>query len=181
MVKAKIARKYNVFLVILGIILLSILAFFLTTLGTAHAPQNIQNTQAGSQTQLLKNIVSPYTDVAWSMPQLVKIPTQYGDISGRQMTTTMKTDKAMVVHQEDDTALKNMGFTPDMMLSADGPGSSQWAYKKTTGNNSSQILLFSYQTKPSANQSSNEPLQFNCPCTVTMTAFLSNPFPLSNE
>lgn len=62
----------------------------------------------------------------------------------------------------------------DNNLAADGPGSSLWGYKKEV-DGKTQIIIFSYKTQPTSNKP-DEPLQFDCPCKVDWSVFISYPF-----
>jgi len=90
------------------------------------------------------------------------------------MKATVTSPTASIPHFEMASALKTQGFIPDLNLSADGPGSSNWGYVNSN-NEETQVIIFSYKTRPT-NSNPNEPLEFNCPCKVNLSVFVSNPF-----
>lgn len=140
---------------------------------TSHETK-IQPTQESVTAKDIFAQLPVWTPHTWSNPQTVTTQTLYGNLSGVQTTSQVTSPQAHMTHFENDTFIKNLGFVMDNNLSADGPGSSVWGYKKTSGTQT-EIVVFSYQTKPTSSNP-NEPLQFNCPCTVTLTTFVSNPF-----
>ena len=124
---------------------------------------------------LLADVAVWYPSAPWSNPHETKSQTPYGDLNGEEMTATVTSDNASITHFEMEDELTKMGFEPDNSLAADGPGSSQWGYKKEQ-NGQTQLLIFSYRTQPSSTNP-NEPLQFDCPCTVDVSVFASDPTP----
>lgn len=110
----------------------------------------------------------------WSFIKTASTSSYYGTLTGKEIDATMITQQATISHFEDIAFLQNLGFDQDRNLSADGPGSSVWGYKKTT-NNTSQVVLFSYTTLP-VTVVPNEPIQFSCPCTTNVSVFVSDPF-----
>lgn len=136
---------------------------------TTNAPKVIT-----PQTSLLIDAAVWYPSAPWTEPREGNQATFYGNLSGELITAQITSPAASIDHFEDVSALKTKGFLPDNNLSADGPGSSSWGYKKTE-NGKSQIFLFGYQTEASSNNP-NQPLQFNCPCKVNITVFASKPF-----
>ena len=110
----------------------------------------------------------------WSTPQKASEQTMYGTLSGEKITATATSASAMVEPYEDKQALAAAGYTSDLNLAAGGPGSSVWGYKRMV-NGKKQVIIYSYQTQPTSNNP-NEPLQFNCPCKVGLSVFVSDPF-----
>lgn len=72
------------------------------------------------------------------------------------------------------TYLTANGWEQDNNIAADGPTGSTWGYKKAVGSKM-QILELSY-TNTSLTVTPGQPVQSICPCNVTYTVFLSNPF-----
>lgn len=127
-----------------------------------------------SETSLLADIAVWYPSAPWSTPKETTEQTMYGSLTGKSMKATVTSPTATLPHFEQVNTLVQKGFTLDNNLSADGPGSSVWGYKKEE-NGETQIILFSYKTEPSSSNL-NEPLQFNCPCKINTSVFVSNPF-----
>ncbi|HMS22572.1 MAG TPA: DUF333 domain-containing protein [Candidatus Levybacteria bacterium] len=121
---------------------------------------------------ILVSAKAKLSQATWGKPQKTNEPTPYGDLNGVKLSGKLTTSQATLPHFEDAEALKKLGYIPDNSLSADGPGSSVWGYKKQNSEKTS-IILYSYNTKPSSNNP-NEPLQFNCPCSMTVSVFISN-------
>ena len=115
-----------------------------------------------------------WNSAKWSFIKTISISSYYGRLTGKQIEATMTTQQVTIPHFEDSAFLQNLGFDQDRNISADGPGSSVWGYKKTTGS-SSQVVLFSYTTTP-VTVVPNEPIQFNCPCTTNLSVFVSDFF-----
>lgn len=116
-------------------------------------------------------------DASWGKPQDATEPTPLGNLTGVKLSATTTTSQATLPHFENTKDLERLGYKPDMSLSADGPGSSVWGYTKTE-NGDESVILFSYNTQPSSSNP-NEPLQFNCPCKMNISVFVSNPFKAS--
>jgi hypothetical protein len=163
-------KKFLIAFVVIVIVLFSGLYF---SSQTVHAPKTT-NTTMNPQTALLIDVAVWYPSAPWTTPKATSEQTQYGDLSGESMSATVTSQTAMLPHFEQQQTLKAKGFMPDMMLAADGPGSSMWGYKKDDGA-TSQILTFSYKTQPTSSNP-NEPLQFNCPCKLDISVFSSSPF-----
>ncbi|MEN9407892.1 MAG: hypothetical protein RLZZ455_1108 [Candidatus Parcubacteria bacterium] len=107
-----------------------------------------------------------YTDFAKNLPT-------------RTLSGTLQNGTAILNNLSEASAmnndfLKNNGWAEDPNQSADGPTGSVWGYKKTTGNKT-QILQLRY-TNTSITPLPNQPIQVTCPCNLTYTIFLSDPF-----
>lgn len=176
MKKAKNKTKKNagrilLWLFIVFLLLIAVSGFLFYKLYTQQQQQSAtQNISQSPQTSLLANIAVWYPSAPWSEPKSATQNTYYGKMSGESMSAVVTQNQASISHFEDQNALKNKGFTPDIYLQADGPGTSVWGYKNTKTN---QLILFSYSTEPT-NSNPNEPVQFNCPCKVVVTVFVSN-------
>lgn len=139
----------------------------------SNAPHAPNPSIPPSALEILVDAAVWYPSAPWSKPAIGRSPgSYYGNIDGQSITATVTSQTASIPHFEDVHALQAKGFVSDPNLAADGPGSSFWGYKKNVNGNQ-QIILFSYETKPTSNKP-NEPLQFNCPCKVQATAFVSN-------
>ncbi|MBP6913523.1 MAG: DUF333 domain-containing protein [Candidatus Levybacteria bacterium] len=145
------------------IICICVVVFTLPFVFSAHE-RNAASILASAKTKL--------TQATWGKPQKTTEPTPYGDLNGVKISGKLTTSQATLPHFEDAEVLNKLGYVPDNLLSADGPGSSVWGYKKQNSGKTS-IILYSYNTKPSSTKK-NEPLQFNCPCTMTVSVFISN-------
>lgn len=165
---------------------LLVLIFVIATLiGGSFYYRNYRNTHTPSPTptseptitqgvSILDSALKKNTGIKWSSAVKSSKNIQSITVQGEERKAVVTSQQAQYEHFEDDTYLTSQGFTADNSLSADGPGSSTWGYKKTQSN-ATQIILFSYKTTPTTNNP-NEPLSFECPCTVELSAFLSNPF-----
>lgn len=125
------------------------------------------------ETSLLVDAAVWYPSASWAPPAKASQTTYYGDLQGQSIKATVESSNPSLDHFEMPQMLKENGFLPDNNLSADGPGSSVWGYKKSE-NGMMQVMTFSYKTQPSSS-SPNEPLQFNCPCKIDVEVFVSNP------
>ncbi len=130
------------------------------------------------------NVLSPtqltsLQNINWSKAQETSQQTFYGLISGRLYTFSISSNEAQIQTFENKAELSKLGFILDSNLAASGPGSNIWGYKKVT-NGKTQIILFSYRTRPSSNKP-DEPLQFNCPCAVDLNIFISDSFSMTTS
>lgn len=126
------------------------------------------------ETKIINHLPSWMPTATWSETTSSQEQSSYGNISGYETTGTLTTKEPYISHFENPAFLQSLGFTPDNNILADGPGSSLWGYTKET-NGKKQIVFFSYQTKPTSTPT-NEPVQFNCPCQMKLTVFISNYF-----
>ncbi len=115
---------------------------------------------------------SNLSQASWGKSMETTEQTPLGNLTGEKITGTLTSDTAMLNHFEDVNELSKLGFKSDINLSADGPGSSQWGYTRKTGNGT-QVLIYSYNTTPTSDNP-DEPLQFDCPCEMTVSVFLSS-------
>lgn len=129
--------------------------------------------QSPSNPTLISYVVSPKIGT-WSSPFKKTTQTAYGNTTGKEIQTTVTGTITEFMNFENIKELESQGFSKDISLAADGPGSSVWGYKRFD-NDRTQIILFSYATKPT-NNNLDQPLEFDCPCEVTLTVFLSEPF-----
>lgn len=113
-------------------------------------------------------------EVVWSKPKAATQQTYYGTVKGTEITGKMVNREGYIEHPEDPTTLKAMGFSEDLNLSADGPGSSSWGYIKNIGD-MQEIIVLSYKNED-MHASSEGPLEAECPCTLLLTIFQSEPF-----
>lgn len=121
---------------------------------------------------ILQTVTSELPNATWVGPTVATQSTPNGQISGIQSTAQISTENPMLTHFENSQKLKDMGFSVDNNLMADGPGSSMWGYSKDT-NGQKQYILISYKTQPTSDNP-NAPLEFNCPCKMDITVFVSN-------
>lgn len=127
---------------------------------------------------IFTTLPSSLPSATWETPISSNLTTSYGNATGYLENGSITTEQTSLPHFEDKATMSSLGFTADNNLSADGPGSSLWGYKKTTGNEI-QLVIFSYKTA-STSSNPNEPLQFNCPCQTQVSVFVSNPFTPTN-
>lgn len=161
--------RVNISILVVGVALASVLFFFVIK-------DRSVSTVASLSSGVFSQAESALPDSTWSKPVATTENTSTGNVSGEKITTTLKSKEAMLTHFENVSDLKQMGFTQDSNLSADGPGSSVWGYKNPTTN---QVILYSYNTKPTSSNP-NEPLSFNCPCEMSVSVFVSNPSSMSS-
>lgn len=121
---------------------------------------------------IIQSVTSGLPNATWSTPATASETTGEGQLSGLESTTQISTENPMLTHFENAQKLKEMGFSVDNDLMADGPGSSMWGYSKND-NGEKQYVIISYKTQPTSSNP-NAPLEFNCPCTVDVSVFASN-------
>lgn len=126
-----------------------------------------------SDSLIFKMAESNLSDTSWGNPVNTTQQTPLGTFSGQEMTGMTTTSSPMITHFENVKELSKMGYKANQNLSADGPGSSQWGYSKDA-DGTTQIIIYSYKTAPTSNNP-DEPLQFNCPCSTTVSVFVSTP------
>lgn len=137
----------------------------------------VAQTQSAPLPENMNALVSVATWIpngGWTTPAMTTESTPYGELSGYSTTGTVTQDQAYMDPFEHKQELSGMGYTADPMLDASGPGSNMWGYKRTV-DGKEQILVLGYKTEPTSNNP-NEPLQFNCPCQIQVSAFVSEPF-----
>ena len=119
-------------------------------------------------------ITSPFSflatwvpDATWGAARQVTEDTPYGKVKGTKVEGTGKT-----VHRnfEDTRLVESWGYKPDMGLSADGPGSSNWGYSKTDKDGKTQIFTLGYSTGALMGPDSKTP------SSVSLFVFVSDPF-----
>ncbi len=166
-------KKY--FLILLAIIIIGIVLIdqrdkltFLPSITLSPTPAN------PIAEEILPNLPFWLPNTTWTTPSVTSMNTFYGSLVGEYAMTTVTSGQPRMDHFENVDLLASNGFHPDLNLAADGPGSSTWGYKKTA-DEQSQVVIFSYITTPTTIKS-DEPVAFSCPCTVTVSAFVSNPF-----
>lgn len=108
----------------------------------------------------------------FGLPKKTTEETSYGKMKGESLSGFTMSETASMEHFENPDYMQELGYAPDNNLSADGPGSSVWGYSKET-NGKKEVVLFSYETKPS-DSDPNTPLQFNCPCNTDVKVFVGN-------
>lgn len=158
-------------------VVLLIIFFALAIYRQAHAPSLPTSHTAIPPTDLvnvLAEVALSYPSAPWSEPLVATQITPYGTLKGAQIKATITSPQAYITPFVSNDQLKKLGFALDNSLAANGAGSGIWGYKKVD-NKFSQILLFMYQTHATSDNT-NEPLQFHCPCTMDITAFISNEY-----
>lgn len=133
-----------------------------------------QNTPLPQNADVLVSVAVWIPDAGWSVPSKTTESTAYGSLPGYKTVGTVTSDQAYLDPFEHKQELEGMGYVPDTGLDASGPGSNMWGYKRTV-DGKEQILVLGYNTQPSSSNP-NEPLQFNCPCQIEVSAFVSDPF-----
>lgn len=114
-------------------------------------------------------------EVVWSKPKSASEQVYYGTVKGTEISGTLVNKDGYIEHFEEPAVLEKQGYKEDLNLSADGPGSSLWGYTKEVGKDQMQIVTFSY-TNEDMYESSEGPLTADCPCTLTLSVFVSEPF-----
>ncbi len=133
-----------------------------------------QNAPLPENAGALVSVATWIPNGGWTTPAVTSESTPYGELSGYSTTGTVTMDQAYMDPFEHKEELSGMGYVADPMLEASGPGSNMWGYKRTV-DGKEQILVLGYKTQPTSSKP-NEPLQFNCPCTIRLSAFVSEPF-----
>lgn len=126
-------------------------------------------------TSVFEEAESWVPEVVWSKPKAGSEKMYYGTAKGVKIVGTLVNREGTVDHFEDPKILKRLGYKEDLNLSADGPGSSMWGYSKENANGMMEIVTFSYDNKDMY-ESSDGPLVSECPCTLILTVFVSEPF-----
>lgn len=167
-------KKFWIFIIIVILLIVSIVLLKKTQSSSTTNSNSAQPTLSSLNTNIFGQLATWLPEAKWSTPQTSTQTTLYGSATGKEVTGTVTNQNANMPHFDNASYLKTLGFSSDVNTQADGPGSSTWGYKKTTGDQI-QLILFSYKTKPS-NSNPSEPLQFNCPCKTAVSVFVSNPF-----
>ena len=116
-------------------------------------------------------------DAIWETPQASTESNSYGELTGTEVSGVIKDGGILPSTNEDgkfeDIATMNrLGFVKDINLSADGPGASNWGYKKSEGGQT-QIVIFRYSSRaiygPDAMNSTER-------SPTTISVFVSNPY-----
>lgn len=142
----------------------------LVTQGAQPADQtNTQNSQ-----NILENVASWTPSLPWTGQQHVSQDTAYGNLPGLEIDAKITSDQPSYPQFEQKDQLIKMGFAEDTNIAAGAPGASMWGYKRNV-NNQTQIIVFSYTTDY-PNVTPDQPIEFTCPCQMTLSAFLSDPF-----
>lgn len=153
--------------ILVGIILLILVVVFLLFFLNKF-------TVSTSQSEIQK-LSTETTEYSWGQPSQTSTNVfSYGNLAGEEITATTTTDVAFLPYFDNKEELEKQGYSQDINLTADSPGSSQWGYSKSI-NGKTQIVLFSYSVAPSQT-SADQPLEFNCPCSATVSIFVSDPF-----
>lgn len=161
MAKNNLPKRY--YLIPLGLI---IIASILLVVFQSFPGKTITTEQTP---EIFRELPSWKNDAVWSTPSDSSENTYLGNIKGQQTQAPLEVSEPNVAHFENIEYLLNHGFQPDNNLSADGPGSSSWGYKKTEAEKT-EVLIFSYQITPTSS-SPNSPLEFNCPCKGNLKVF----------
>lgn len=132
-----------------------------------------------SESTVFRMAESSLSSATWEKAADTTEQTPIGIFPGKIMKGTLTTNTASLNHFENVKELSKMGFQANQNLSADGPGSSQWGYSKEE-NNMTSVIIYSYKTDPTSTNP-NEPLQFNCPCTTSVSVFVSDPHEITSS
>lgn len=96
---------------------------------------------------VFSNLSTWVPTATWSTPHQTTEKTAYGELSG--MSSEAKITGSNDVGNSDlhnQPFMQKLGFESDMTFAADGPGASNWGYKKTE-NAKMTIVIFSYSTQ----------------------------------
>lgn len=164
----------KVILFALGVLAIIVLGFHFVVKPAKHKILQKTTPTLASQdfASLLVQAAVWYPSAPWTRPAPTTESTPLGNIKGQFIKATVSSPQASLDHFEDPNYLSTQGYTLDNTLAADGPGSSTWGYSKEA-NGKKFILLFSYETKAS-NTGQNAPLEFTCPCEVTVKVFTND-------
>ena len=171
--------------VIIGLVALIVLAVVGFVAVTKMGSQT--STTQLSQIQQTTTIVSPSPSVAqlsplfnelsswvptatWAAPTATTMDTSYGKLTGFIATGEIKgANPTIKRNYENVESLKNLGYVEDMSFAADGPGASNWGYKKVE-NGKMQVVQISYSTNRLLGpESKSAPF-------VNLSVFVSDPF-----
>lgn len=151
-------------LFVVGILVLGLILYFV---------YEESGKQTGASQSLTMYVKGPNMAI-WRNPNQTTTQTTYGNTEGTQIQATVTGEITEFMGFENKEELEKQGFSMDNSLAADGAGSSTWGYKRSDDDRT-QIITFSYSAKPTSNNP-NAPLEFNCPCEIKLTVFLSKPF-----
>lgn len=153
-----------------SLVALIILAFFAVRIyqETIHLSGSPVFTQAKQE----------FPHASWTAPRNAENSTfAYGVLKGKETIGSFKGSgmgNIYTIRMDTGKDLSKLGFTDDQSFSADGVDGSQWGYIKIK-NGEKQAVIYNYKIEiPRGNP--NEPLQVHCPCSTTITVFVSNPF-----
>lgn len=170
----KSSQTTKLILILLAVLALVVVGFYFAVKPTKHKILRKITPVLSSQdyASLLVQAAVWYPSAPWTRPAATTESTPLGNIKGQFIKATISSNQAVLSHFEDPNYLSSQGYSLDNTLAADGPGSSTWGYSKET-NGKKYILLFSYKTKAS-NAGQNQPLEFICPCDITVTVFTND-------
>ena len=156
---------------ILGILLVLIgIYLYKSTMDKQKASQAIMTGIAPTAEPLsspLSFLITWVPDATWGTPQHVTEDTPYGKLKGVKVEGAGKTARR---NFEDTALVESWGYKPDMGLSADGPGASNWGYSKTDKDGKTQIFTLGYSTGALMGPESKTP------SSVSLFVFVSDPF-----
>lgn len=168
---------------IVVLIVLAVVAFFaVSKMGSQTATTQLPQTQTTtSPAAALSPTVIPLSPIlnelsawvptaTWDTPKQTTYDSNYGKITGTLVTGEIKGSNMKIRRNyENKDFLTNLGYTEDMNLAADGPGASNWGYKRVV-NGKTEIVQFGYSTNRLLGPESNsEPF-------VNLSVFVSDPF-----
>lgn len=165
--KNHLPRRYYLITLLLIIIASIVLVIFQTTPTPPPAQINPQ-----SENPTFQKVTEWKPNAVWSMPTDSVQNTYLGEVNGKTSTANIRSDQATLSPFEDVAYLNSLGYELNQNLSADGPGSSVWGYKKGIDTDF-ELIIFSYVTTPT-NSNPNQPLEFNCPCEMKVEVFIGS-------
>lgn len=153
---------------------LAFIGYFLLAKYKHQAVAPTKEAEIQTSFSVFQNLLNNSQIATWTEPSAQSIQTSYGNLKGVSVSGQTTSKTASFPHFENTKTLAQEQYILDTNLSADGPGSSVWGYKKTEGEQA-KVVLFSYSTVPSSSNP-NEPLSFDCPCKVKLSVFISDSF-----
>jgi len=147
--------------------------FFTDILQLSSKQEKIQEAPKPDE-EIFSQVDEWVLEVVWEKPKAAEKQVYYGIVDGYERTGKIVNREGYIEHFENIDLLNSLGFSEDLNLSADGPGSSLWGYKKNIGQEL-QIVTLSYDNED-MHQSSDGPLVADCPCTLNLSVFVSNVF-----
>jgi len=111
-------------------------------------------------------------ETTWSTPKASIEKTDYGELQGMAVEGEIKgtgTGTTGKRNLKDQPFMQELGFTEDIKFMADGPGASNWGYKKTE-NGKMQIVIFRYSSNRLLGPESTAAPFLN------LSVFVSDPF-----
>ena len=170
--------------VIIGLVALIVIAVVgfvaVTKMGSQTSTTQLQQTQQtttivspspATEVSPVFNMLSTWLPTAtWSAPTKTSDNSTYGQLTGTLAKGEVKGPNPQISRNfENADYLKNLGYVEDINLAADGPGASNWGYKRVV-NGKTEIIQFGYSTNRLLGPENNSAPFAN------VSVFVSDPF-----